>query len=353
MDSFVSFQTCKVASAVSKVNSIVKKLLAASQADSKFLRCSYCSKLRSKTNIKRHLLTHMDIPYKCGHCSLFFHQKKLLDEHMEERHNSKVYVCNSCGTKYRSANALKEHIQIKHTSCGLAYNCELCGKQFNRQGHYEDHMNVHKKVNPWACKLCNRTYKNRSALNRHMSECGKNVTNTCEHCGQIYKTRHSLHEHSRREHANVSYLCKCGNTFKSRTTRMRHRRVCEVYQKELVDANTAATDDSSESRGQESLDPATGIFHKESSSSTDIPLSAVVSGDVTIYFESSSSTSNVCELDGSSLTELVVVEDNTETASKQIVTGDILDVSMVSESEVHDQEHTSFRQREEASNEDV
>lgn len=319
----------------------MKDLLAASGKDTKLISCTFCSKLCSKVNIKRHMLTHMDIPYKCGRCSAYFHLKKHFDRHMLEKHNSKDYVCDLCGTKYRSPNALKEHIQIKHSNLRLAYSCEVCGKDFNRLRHYEDHMNVHKKVNPWVCNNCDRTYKNRSALSRHISECGKQTENRCMECGQLYKTKHSLHEHVKREHSNVRYPCKCGIIFRSRSARMRHRKVCQDYIKELttMEAKTQV-------KNSEILDPAAGFITKESQevntqklapSSSQIPLSTVVTGDVTVYLETTSN-SEACELDQSSFTELVVVsEDSVGGVNKQIMPGEILQVAMIGETEINNQ----------------
>lgn len=321
--------------AVARVDRLVKEILASSGQHSRLLKCSICAKFCSKVNIKRHLLTHMDIPYKCGQCSVYFHLKSELDYHMEERHSNKEYVCDDCGGVYKAQKALKEHILIKHSQNRLAYCCDVCGKQFNRLRHYMDHMNVHKDVSPWVCNDCGRSYKNRSAFSRHVSECGRDTAAQCDHCSKLYKTRRLLHQHIKSEHSGDQYLCECGNAFKNRSARMRHRKMCLVYQ-EGDTFNNDSKDDNTY------LDPSTGVLIDETNKNPDetssteatitsTSLGSALSGNVAILFETAPSYASVCS--NTEVKELIVVSD-VENVDNQVAPGEILEVRVIPKAEV-------------------
>ena len=368
---FFSFQTAAVINAEAEIDAIKKQLLTASDKNVKNLTCTFCPKVLTKTSLKRHLMTHMDIPYKCSSCSVYFHTKSQFEKHMRDRHVNKSFSCDQCGARYHKQTALKEHQLIKHSNQHLAFSCETCGKQFNRLSHYEDHLNVHKKVNPWVCSNCKRAYKSRWSCLRHVSECGISNGNHCEQCGQVCKTKQSLHEHIKRHHKNITYLCTCGCNFKTRCDRMRHRKACQTYKHEM-----SALDDQLCSKN-ETLDPVTGIVTTDRSYSktleerpelmntsyipmlpvsgfviqnkpeladnqhdikvTDtndinhVPLNTVVAGDLTVYLETTADN-NMGGMKSPTHTELVVVsQDGTNNMKKVLEPGQILEVEMVNE----------------------
>lgn len=203
-------------------------------AKSEFSVCPQCKKSIRNTSMRRHLLSHLDLPYRCTRCTLFFTSEAALEKHRQEKHIGE-FVCRYCGMEYRFKNSLAEHIQTRHLGTAKMYECPVCGVKMCRKSHMDDHMNVHNNVNPYSCEICGKSYKNKSAYKRHLKDCGSGNKYICDECGQIYKSATGLQDHSKRCHDKTfSYLCYCvcRRSFKTRASRCRHRLQCDIYKKE-------------------------------------------------------------------------------------------------------------------------
>ncbi|XP_053407043.1 zinc finger protein 37-like isoform X2 [Mercenaria mercenaria] len=199
-----------------------------------FSVCPKCEKRVRNTNMRRHLFSHLDLPYRCTRCSGYFKSQDELERHREEKHVGE-FICSYCGVKYRFKNSLTEHIQTRHEGTAKMYQCTVCGVKMCRKSHMDDHMNIHNNVNPYSCKSCSKSYKNKSAYKRHMKDCGSGIKYVCSECGQIYKSSTGLQDHLKRCHDDTNshmFPCVCGGSFRTRSARCRHRIHCEKYQRE-------------------------------------------------------------------------------------------------------------------------
>lgn len=201
-------------------------------AKNEFSVCPQCGKSIKNTNMRRHLLSHLDLPYRCTRCTIFFRSEAELETHRQEKHIGE-FVCSYCGMAYRFKNSLTEHIHMRHEGRTKMYECTVCGVKMCRKSHLDDHMNVHNNINPYSCDNCSKSYKNKSAYKRHLKDCGSGNKYVCDECGQLYKSAAGLLDHSKRCHDKTnSYLfyCVCESGFKTRAARCRHRLHCEKYQ---------------------------------------------------------------------------------------------------------------------------
>ncbi|XP_060596131.1 zinc finger protein 2-like isoform X1 [Ruditapes philippinarum] len=199
-----------------------------------FAECPHCQKRIRNTNLRRHMLMHLGLPFRCTRCSSYYKSQDELEKHRLEKHVGE-FICKYCGLKYRFKNSLTEHIQTRHEGTAKMYECSVCGVKMCRKSHMDDHMNIHNNVNPYNCQNCSKSYKNKSAFKRHMKDCGSGIKHVCNACGQIYKSSVGLQDHIRRCHDETnSYMfsCVCKASFKTRSARCRHRIHCESYKSE-------------------------------------------------------------------------------------------------------------------------
>jgi len=53
------------------------------------------------------------------------------------------------------------------------YECVMCGSRFNRNTHYNDHVNCHNNIRNYKCEICDITFIQKANLNNHYGRCIK------------------------------------------------------------------------------------------------------------------------------------------------------------------------------------
>ncbi|ESN91041.1 hypothetical protein HELRODRAFT_125297, partial [Helobdella robusta] len=95
-------------------------------------QCKTChKKLSSAYSLKQHTRKHtgdwlVDI-YKCKKCLYAVKSKKLLEEHIKNRHNPnkpRNHICDVCGKGFIVCNQLKRHL-LMHTG-QKDFRCPYC-----------------------------------------------------------------------------------------------------------------------------------------------------------------------------------------------------------------------------------
>lgn len=177
-------------------------------------------------------MSHLELPFKCTICTIFLKTNDELEKHKKDKHSGD-YICSYCGVKYHFKHSLTEHIQIKHEGTIKMFECPVCGIKMCRKNRMDDHMNVHNNVNPYSCHVCGKSYKNKCACKKHARVCGTDARHVCKTCGQVYKSALGVKEHTRRCHDETNcfvFYCVCGSNFKTRSSRCRHRVLCDHFQ---------------------------------------------------------------------------------------------------------------------------
>jgi len=66
-----------------------------------------------------------------------------------------------CDLGFYASSGFIEH-KHKHD-----YGCSVCGKEFGRKSHLQDHMISHSDVRAFSCEICGKSYKHAKHLKRH------------------------------------------------------------------------------------------------------------------------------------------------------------------------------------------
>nr|XP_045608068.1 zinc finger protein 236-like [Procambarus clarkii]XP_045608077.1 zinc finger protein 236-like [Procambarus clarkii]XP_045608088.1 zinc finger protein 236-like [Procambarus clarkii] len=128
----------------------------------------------------------------------------------------------------------KEHLEsgteTKEDASTLdALRCKDCGKTFQKQWNYQQHIATHDaSLHRYKCGLCTLTFAYRSTLNRHIEKHRSNhQLHQCKQCSKAYKCLSSLKQHHKRDHMlQRPFVCDlCGKDFFSKSDFKYHMRV--------------------------------------------------------------------------------------------------------------------------------
>ncbi|KAL7300205.1 hypothetical protein TKK_0007048 [Trichogramma kaykai] len=138
-------------------------------------QCLECQKTFPTANIlRKHLSTHNpdSHPLPCIYCGRRFLDESSLMKH-EQSHmaaEKKNHVCDICQKCF--ANNFDLNIHKKNHDPDRKFDCEVCGREFNRLNNLQRHMMVHQQKGAneeiLSCNVCGITYKFSSSLTRHM-----------------------------------------------------------------------------------------------------------------------------------------------------------------------------------------
>ncbi|XP_076758782.1 uncharacterized protein LOC143428065 isoform X1 [Xylocopa sonorina] len=138
-------------------------------------QCLECHKnFPTSTALRRHLTLHnsQSRPLPCIYCGRRFVDKASLVKH-EQSHlagDQRTHTCDVCHKSFLHATDLNLH--KKYHDPDKKFDCEVCGREFNRLNNLQRHMMVHQQQGAneqiLSCDVCGITYKFMSSLTRHM-----------------------------------------------------------------------------------------------------------------------------------------------------------------------------------------
>lgn len=174
-----SRRTCKICSKTLTTASGMKLHIKQVHQGSKSLKrfsCDLCPvRARSKGNLKIHMETHKQNPDKrftCDKCDSKFTYKSSVQSHLK----GSFKKCWFCDEKFRCKKLLDEHLIEKHANEKNVWQCKTCCKVFKSKNELKVHQNLtrHGKfasVKPEdivECSLCSKLFKNKFYLTIHM-----------------------------------------------------------------------------------------------------------------------------------------------------------------------------------------
>ncbi|CAD6238718.1 GSCOCG00008535001-RA-CDS, partial [Cotesia congregata] len=125
--------------------------------------------------LRRHMSSHNpeSKPLPCIYCGRRFLDKPALEKH-EKSHlaaeQQRGHVCDICNKTFMTPTDLMVH--KKNHDPDKKFDCEVCGREFNRLNNLQRHMMVHQQQGQsqeiLSCDVCGITYKFMSSLTRHM-----------------------------------------------------------------------------------------------------------------------------------------------------------------------------------------
>lgn len=138
-------------------------------------QCLECHKnFPTSTALRRHLTLHnsQSRPLPCIYCGRRFVEKASLMKH-EQSHlpnGQRTHTCDICQKTFLHLADLNLHKRNHDTD--KKFDCEVCGREFNRLNNLQRHMMVHQQQGAneeiLSCDVCGITYKFMSSLTRHM-----------------------------------------------------------------------------------------------------------------------------------------------------------------------------------------
>ncbi|KAI5175452.1 hypothetical protein PAEPH01_2160 [Pancytospora epiphaga] len=161
------------------------------------LKCSFvgCGKTFScSSKLESHLNLHFGIkPHTCDICDNSYPSKKSLNTH-KKIHEIKEFKCERCNFLFSYHYKLERHL----VTCKQSFTCEICGRIFQRKGHYEKHI-IKKhppKINkPIKCEECDATFCSVRSCRTHFRIVHEGFRVHCSGCNRAYSYQSSLNEH--------------------------------------------------------------------------------------------------------------------------------------------------------------
>ena len=131
-------------------------------------------------------------PYKCRICSKTFKSKK-----------GQLYHISRCTLAAHEFNARKRRPQVKtdkKTDGNKPYQCNKCGKQFDRKQILVIHERVHSGDRPYECDICGKSFPIAGNLARHKIIHTGEKPYVCYICGKGCTQKSNMEAHVRLVH---------------------------------------------------------------------------------------------------------------------------------------------------------
>ncbi|KAG0715156.1 Zinc finger protein 2 [Chionoecetes opilio] len=180
------------------------------------------------------------IKYVCHYCQVHFYHKPNFDYHiarLEEggkcRIHEKVnnlYLCETCGEGFSWREKLEKHLRLAeqhgtHNQKELLmygdFQCNMCGKTFNKRTTYLMHVKWHEDREDIPCVICGTMFK-QTDLRHHLMEVHSNDSLPCSYCGKLFTARKYLEKHEL-VHQGGNFPCpECGKTFSQKSNMQQH-----------------------------------------------------------------------------------------------------------------------------------
>ena len=216
------------------------------------LKCPICEKtFSSKSALRRHSRETCNDEMKgnalsCDICDSTFTRKHDLKMHEIKRHNpdgSVRFRCTICDKKLCTYKLLMVHCKMEHpasienSSKALKvldkaregqgtkpYECEFCGKLFEREDSVMQHKVTHKVVDKIECEKCRTTFSLMKSYKRHIKDAvwdDGSPQHVCEFCDEDFCNGKQLSGHINAQHKN--FPCPlCEQTFTLKYNLERH-----------------------------------------------------------------------------------------------------------------------------------
>lgn len=211
--------------------------------------CGNCSEcFLTKTLLRQHEEAEhfptYGLFYQCHHCDQQFIDKRVLIEHIKNRHpeyidhrlspmsgalfyrkiNDTCFECKLCDFVAADRQSMLPHRMVH--SALLKYRCDRCEKCFSLRSRYLSHMNSHLPVKPFECDLCHKRFIAKRNVQIHVQAVHQKVKSyRCNRCGKVFSYKSSLRLHTETHNGTrQTYVCDiCGKIIYSRASLAVHR----------------------------------------------------------------------------------------------------------------------------------
>ena len=171
------------------------------QIDGTFLclNCGYS--IQKKSNMKKHVETHISTPgYHCNFCPKQFKTKNSLNTHTSNNHREEK-------------KKMSLQINIVSISCQFNGIFDIIKSYFILDGTLDykiESLITKTSIGELQCMICGKTSTVRQNIRNHIETHVANGGFNCDLCGKLFKTRNSRSVHKSLHHKNVT---KEGNLY--------------------------------------------------------------------------------------------------------------------------------------------
>lgn len=152
--------------------------------------------------------------FRCSLCNeKVFDSVEALNSHLYTEHKCVITEdrigCEICDRTFGKLKYLRKHIRELHDNA-TPFDCETCGKRFNRKANLLEHELIHQGKYLAECKTCGKFYRTLSALKLHERTHTGEKPYKCDICNQkSYAYNTDLKRHKRAAHGIVSSSYPC------------------------------------------------------------------------------------------------------------------------------------------------
>ncbi|CAL4074501.1 unnamed protein product, partial [Meganyctiphanes norvegica] len=218
--------TCRLPNDEDTINNLSNRILITNVLKLHKMRkfvCENCNlEYRTLKRISYHLPRCSPGPYRCNVCNLLAPTKKELNYHKKKSHrDEKCFNCEECGKSFQRRTSLQKHSVNWHESNNAVgpFKCELCPKKFIRRIYLTNHkIRMHGLDKKFLCQVCGNKFMNQNSLNAHMEVHNDVKKFQCSFCSKKFKRKEKLKYHERIHTGERPFLCQeCGRGFVSKS----------------------------------------------------------------------------------------------------------------------------------------
>ncbi|XP_052266795.1 zinc finger protein 678-like isoform X2 [Dreissena polymorpha] len=194
--------------------------------------CLICHKRIRLYGFQQHMDIHTgNKRYKCEVCGQAFIQRGSYHIHKKRHEPVKDFPCRECGKEFVRRAELDLHMrthQVDEKGQRVGFTCEICGKVLMRKESYDDHMSIHKEVKSIKCSYCDKCFYTKRTCKSHERSAHENqpMKFDCQECGRSFDRPAKLNKHMEIHSGDKvvkQYACEeCGEIFESLTGKSMH-----------------------------------------------------------------------------------------------------------------------------------
>ncbi|XP_044142763.1 zinc finger protein 773-like [Bufo gargarizans] len=159
--------------------------------------------------------------FQCDECGRQFNKHSGLFSHTRTHTGEKPFPCSDCGKCFKLKSDLVKHQRI-HTG-ERPYSCSVCGKCFTIRSNLVTHERIHTGEKPYSCPQCGKCFARSTVLVKHQQTHTGEKPHPCSVCGRCFTDRSNLVKHQRIHTGEKPYSCSdCGRCFMLKSELVRH-----------------------------------------------------------------------------------------------------------------------------------